>query len=51
MFYRHLKSFVRICGFIKILVVNDVANCDRLRDSLRHEEHIYMQFPNILLYW
>ena len=33
-----------------ILVVNDVANCGRQRDSLGHGQHIYIWFPSTLLH-
>ena len=29
-----------------ILVINDVANCGRLCDSLGHGEHIYIWIPS-----
>ena len=31
-------------------MVNDVANCGRLRYSLGHEEHNYIWFPSTSLY-
>ena len=47
LFYGCLNHFVRLCGFI---VVNDVANCGRLGDSLGHREHIYIWFPRTILH-
>ena len=44
------KSFCLALWLHNILMVNDVANCGRLRDSLGHGEHIYIWFPSILLY-
>ena len=50
LFYGRLNRFVRLCGFITFLWVNDVANCGRLGDSLGHREHIHMWFPRLLVY-
>ena len=44
------KSFFSALWLYNILVVNDVANCGRLRDSLGHGELIYIWFPSILRY-
>ena len=36
------KSLCLALWLYNILVVNNVANCGRLRDSLWHREHIYL---------
>ena len=36
------KSLCLALWLYNILVINDVANCGRLRDSLGHREHIYL---------
>ena len=41
------KSFCLDLWLYNILVVSDVANCDRLWDSLGHEERIYIWFPRL----
>ena len=41
------KLFCLDLWLYNILLVNDVANCDRLWDSLGHEEHIYIWFPRL----
>ena len=44
------KSFCSALWFYNILMVNDVANCGRLQDSLGHEKHIYIWFPSTILH-
>ena len=40
------KSFCLALWLNYILVVNNVANCGRLRYSLGHGEHVNVRFPN-----
>ena len=44
------KSFCSDLWLYNILVVNDVANCDELGDSLGHREHIHIWFPRTILH-
>ena len=44
------KLFYSALWLYNILVVNDVANCGRLRDSLGHREYNNVWFPSTLLY-
>ena len=44
------KSFCSALWLYNILVVNDVANCDRLGDSLGHREYIHIWFPRTILH-
>ena len=44
------KLFCLALWLYSILLVNDVANCGRLQDSLGHGEQIYVRFPSTLLY-
>ena len=45
------ELFCSALWLYNILVVYDVTNCGRLRDSLGHREHIYIWFSSTLLYW
>ena len=42
-----LKSFCSASWLNNILVVYDMANCDRLGDSLGHRKLIYIWFPEL----
>ena len=42
------KSYHSVLWLNNILVVNNVANCGWLGDSLGHREHTHIWFPSIL---